>query len=337
MKKNVILSSLLFIIVLLVTPRSHAAENGIQWTESELTFMESHPVIRLGVDTQFVPFEFVDEDGEYKGIAADYLVLISNKTGLQFEVRKDLSWPEAYDLLLAGDLDAFPAVGKTAEREENLLFSEPYYYFKRVIATKDTDAHISSLEDLEGKAVAVQRNSSHHSYLLSRENINLSLYDSVEAALVAVATGEEIAFIGNLATTNYLIRSNGLSGLRFVAFEADKQQALHFATRKDLPELVSIFNKAISTITPKEKADIDKKWIDLESQVDYGPVDIRLGLIPIKLAPRRFITQALKALPIMVLSKKIYKAATTTPVVPNTHKSWGIRVAPAMLMVFVPE
>jgi ABC-type amino acid transport substrate-binding protein len=79
------------------------------------------------------------------------------------------------------------------EREECFLFSEPYYYYKRVIVTRETDRSISGIDDLEGFAVAVQRNSSHHSYLLEYPNINLSLYDSVEAALTAVATGNEKA------------------------------------------------------------------------------------------------------------------------------------------------
>ena len=95
-------------------------------------------------------------------------------------------------MALNGDLDALPAIGKTPEREEHFLFSEPYYYFKRVIATRDTDDHISGMDDLEGLTVAVQRNSSHHSYLLPYEKINLSLYDSVETALTAVSTGEEV-------------------------------------------------------------------------------------------------------------------------------------------------
>lgn len=272
MKKIIILWTILIIIVLNVTTTCYAVDTKINWTEDELIFMKNHPVIHLGVDPRFVPFEFIDDDGEHKGIAADYLSLISKRTGLQFEVRKGLSWPEAYDLALTRHLDALPAIGKTPEREEHFLFSEPYYYFKRVIATRDTDAHISGMKDLEGLTVAVQRNSSHHSYLLSYEKINLSLYDSVETALTAVATGAETAFIGNLATTNYLIRSNGLTNLRFVAFEAEKQQALYFAVRKDWPELVSIFNKAINTITEKEKTDINNKWIDLETHLDYGPI-----------------------------------------------------------------
>jgi signal transduction histidine kinase/CheY-like chemotaxis protein len=255
-----------------ITTPCLAAENGIKWTADELAFMKEHPVIRLGVDPGFVPFEFIGEDGEYKGIAADYLALVSELTGLQFEVVKGLSWPEAYDMALAGEIDALPAVGKTSEREEHFLLSEPYYYFKRVIVTRDTDTSVSGMNDLEGITVAVQRNSSHHSYLLSHPMINLSLYDSVEAALTAVATGTERAFIGNLATTNYLIRSTGLTNLRFVSFEAEKQQALYFAVRENWPALVSIFNKAMDTVTESEKLAINNKWVDLDTDMDYGPI-----------------------------------------------------------------
>lgn len=272
--KHVVVGSIILAIIILTTIAipCFAAVNSISWTEDELAFMEEHPVIRLGVDPGFVPFEFIDEDGEYKGIAADYLALISEKTGLQFEVVKGLTWPEAYDMALAGDIDALPAIGKTSEREKHFLFSKPYYYYKRVIVTRDIDTGISGIDDLEGFAVAVQRNSSHHSYLLSYPDINLSLYDSVEAALTAVATGTERAFIGNLATTNYLIRSNGLTNLRFVSFEAEKQQALYFAVRKDWPELVSIFNKVMDTITDSEKLAIHNKWVELDTDIDYGHI-----------------------------------------------------------------
>jgi len=165
-KKHVFLSSIILAAAMLttITTLCFAAKSGISWTEDELAFMEEHPVIRLGVDPGFVPFEFIDDDDEYKGIAADYLALISEKTGLHFEVVKGLSWPEIYEMALAGKVDVLPAIGKTEEREEHFLFSKPYYYYKRVIVTRDTDTEISGIDDLEGFAVAVQRNSSHHSY-----------------------------------------------------------------------------------------------------------------------------------------------------------------------------
>ncbi|MGB3962996.1 MAG: transporter substrate-binding domain-containing protein [Tepidanaerobacteraceae bacterium] len=102
---HVLIYSIIIAIVLLttITGPCYGDESSISWTEDELNFMEKDSVIRLGIDPNFVPFEFIDEDSEYRGIAADYLALINEKTGLQFEIVKGLSWPEAYDMALAGD------------------------------------------------------------------------------------------------------------------------------------------------------------------------------------------------------------------------------------------
>jgi ABC-type amino acid transport substrate-binding protein len=102
-----------------------------------------------------------------------------------------------------------PSISQTPERERYFLFSRPYYNFKRVIVTRTSQTDINDIEDLYGKTVAVQRNSSHHSYLIGHPAINLSLYDSVETALTSVANGTETAFVGNLATTHFLIKSTG--------------------------------------------------------------------------------------------------------------------------------
>lgn len=123
-----------------------------------------------------------------------------------------------------------------------------------------------------GLTVAVQRNSSHHSYLIGYPDINLSLYDSVEAALAGVAQGNERAFVGNLATTSYLARINTLTNLRFIAFEGEKVHYLYFAVRKDWPVLVDIINKALADISVEEKNAIISKWIGFKSDIRYGLV-----------------------------------------------------------------
>ena len=250
----------------------YARDDSIDWTAEELAFMAEHPVIRLGVDPMFVPFEFFDEDGNYQGITSDYLEIISAKTGLEMQVVKGLTWTEAYEKGLHGEVDMLPAISKTPAREQYFLFSEPYYYFKRVIVVRDSTQNISSIEDLYRQTVAVQKNSSHHSYLAEYPQLNLSLYDSVEAALTAVADGTETAFVGNLATTNYLIHSTGLTNLKYVAFEAEKQQRLYFAVRNDWPVLISIIDKTLATITPEERIAINSKWVGAEVEPDYGPI-----------------------------------------------------------------
>ncbi|NCB36505.1 MAG: transporter substrate-binding domain-containing protein, partial [Clostridia bacterium] len=255
-----------------------SAGAGAVWTEEEARFIREHPVIRLGVDPEFVPYEFFDEDGQYTGITSEYLNLISRISGLRFDAALGLTWPEAYDKALSGELDALPAVGMTPQRAERFLFSEPYYEFKRVIVVREEEREINDLRGTEGRIIAVQRNSSHHSYLLEHPGISLSLYDDVEEALTAVATGAERAFVGNLATCNYLIRSSALTGLRLISFEARKQQELYFAARQDWPELISIFNKSLDLIPQEQKTAINQRWIDLDTDIDYSQM-IRVALL----------------------------------------------------------
>ena len=271
--KKVILKFTVFIVmaIVLISP-GYGSSGEIEWTEAEKDFINKHPLIHIGVDPEFLPFEFIDKDGQYSGITKEYLDLITEKTGIEFEIIKGFNWPEIYEEAMNGNVDMLPAIAKTKEREKSFIFSEPYYFFKRVIVIRDNESKIGSIEDLKERTVAVQRNSSHHSYLLSFSDINLSLYDSVERAITAVANESELVFVGNLATTNYLIRSNGINNLKFVAFEADVEQGLHFGIRKDWPELATISNKVIDTITVEEKMNINSKWIELKTDVDYGSI-----------------------------------------------------------------
>lgn len=251
------------------------AQSELQLTQAEQDFIRDHPVIRLGVDPTFVPYEFIDLDGTYKGIAADYVALVSERTGLSLVVTPGLTWSEAYEKAVQGEIDALPCVGQTPEREKYFLFSEGYFTFRRAVFLSESTKGINRLEDLFGKTVAVQINSSHHSYLKNYPQIKLNLYPTVEQALGAVSSGLETAFVGNLATSSYLAKSIGISNLQYFLLEtdpADQSQSLHFAIRKDWPELVSILNKALESVTKEERTAIFNKWIGVESAVNYSDI-----------------------------------------------------------------
>lgn len=259
------------VVVSLFFAQHGRASEKINLSEEEETFINEHPIIEIGIDPRFVPFEFIDRDGEYKGITADYLALVEERTGLRFKAQKNLTWPEAYDKALSHEIPMLSAISRTEDREQYFIFSKAYYHFKRVIVTRTDEKGIQGIEDLSGTLVAVQKGSSHHSYLLGFPDINLSLYDAVEDALTAVANGTETAFVGNLATTNYLIQNSALTNLKFTAFEADKSLAIHFAVRKDWPVLIDILNKALDTITDEERMEIASRWISVSSEPDFGP------------------------------------------------------------------
>lgn len=278
-------SILICMILLLSLGRvCSAVQNNIKFTQAEKEFIKLHPVIHLGVDPKFIPYEFIDSDGVYKGIAADYIKLLSEETGLKFEVEKGLLWSEAYEKGVLKQLDALPCVSKTKEREQYFLYSEPYYSFQRVIYINENNKTIKDFNDLQNLKIAVQIDSSHYSYLKTFKSIRLSPYTTVEDALRAVADGREIAFVGNLATSNYLIKSNGITNLKYVKIQSQEEQSLYFAVRNDWPLLVSIINKGLAGITEAEKINIDNQWIGVENKIDYGAIIKIAGIIGIVLA-----------------------------------------------------
>lgn len=262
--------ALLFVVAL---ARASNAPPRLELTESEQAFLGEHPVIRVGVDPEFHPFEFIDEDGNYKGIAADYLRLLEERLGVRFEVRRALSWPEVIEAVRRKELDLLPAVGRTQQRVEFLSYSQPYVGFHRVMITRTDMPFLSGIEDLEELKVAVQRSSSHDGYLSENTQLNLLRFPTLDQTLRAVSEGSADAMVGNVASSAYLIRRMSLTNLK-VAGALGEEHTIHFAVRRDWPQLLSILDKSIDSIGSKQREEISKRWVVLrfEPEVRYGPI-----------------------------------------------------------------
>ena len=93
--------------------------------------------------------------------------------------------------------DMTAIIQRTPEREQYLSFTEPYLNSPFVIFMREEDNPIFDIQGLIGKTLAVPRGFVIHEKL-SREypDIRLSLFDSDEKALQAVATGQADAYIG---------------------------------------------------------------------------------------------------------------------------------------------
>ncbi len=272
--RRICINTLLCLLTLfcVAPPQPAAAAVQFQLTDQEYTFIVSHPQIRIGIDPEFVPFEFIDDEGAYAGISSDIVALVSEITGLWFTPVFDLQWVEVVEKAKNKEVDVLPAVGITAERLQYLRFTQPYITFQRTIVVKNTNRSINSFEDLYGRQVAVQTNSSHQGLLSDHPQIGIREYPTVEEALLAVNRGEEIAFLGNEATSNYIAGTNGLTELTFIPIETGGDLQLHFAVREDWPMLVSILDKALASIPEERFTEIFNRWITYEHRVDYREI-----------------------------------------------------------------
>lgn len=244
-----------------------ASFQPIDLTDAEKAWIEEHPIIRLGIDPEFAPFEFV-EDGTYSGMTSDYIRLINERLGINMQIVEGLTWEEVIAQSKTGGIDVLPVVGLTKERQQYLSYTEPYLSFHRIILTRTNHPFINSLDDITHLRVAVQKDSSHDGFLQEESKIKPLTYDSLQEALMAVSNGEADAFVGNVASATYWVRKLNLANLK-VAAPADREViSLHFAVRKDWPELVSIIQKGLDSIGVQQRRKISQKWMLLQ----YDPI-----------------------------------------------------------------
>jgi polar amino acid transport system substrate-binding protein len=239
----------------------------VQFTNAEKRWINDNPVIIFGFDPEFAPFEFSTEKYDFIGIAADYLEIIEKQTGIKFQYSKDLPWNDVLKKIKINEIDMLSCVGITDERKEFLNFSKPYAKFHRVIITRDDFPFISGMSELKNTRIAVQESSSHDGFIRENTKLKPINYKTLREALLAVSNGEAEALIANVASATYNIRKLHLTNLKVAAPVSQSTKELHFAVRKEYPELIGIINKVLDNINVETQNAISQKWIN----IDYKP------------------------------------------------------------------
>jgi len=243
----------------------------ISLTLEEKKWIHNHPIIRLGIDPEFAPFEYITSEGLYSGITLEYIRILNQRLGLNMQVVKNISWKEAIELSKLKEIDVLPCICITQDRKKYLKFSKPYINFHRAIITRTDTPFLSGLRDIENMTVAVQLNSSHEGYLRENTSIKPIIYETLQKALLAISDGQVDAFVGNIASSTYWIRKLNLTNLKIAAPVSQEIQNLHFAVRDDWPELIYILNKGLKSISHEEENTIRKRWINIEYKPGISP------------------------------------------------------------------
>ncbi|NVJ98860.1 MAG: transporter substrate-binding domain-containing protein [Alphaproteobacteria bacterium] len=253
-------------------------------SDLEKRWIKEHPIIRLGADPDYPPFEFFDDNGAYKGIASDYVRIIENRTGLKILTPVNQPWPETMRQARIQTVDLLAAVAKSNERQTFLNFSEPYQNYRRVILMRDDAPPINGIQDLAKQPVGVLRESTDPAFLRNfAPSVEARLFDSYDDALLALSNKDIDAVIGNGLSAIYIARQLGVMNIRIAAPASLENYSLYFAARKDWPELISIIDKTLATITVAERNEIQRKWAlaSAPTPTDYSLIwKTALGLMP---------------------------------------------------------
>jgi len=238
--------------------------SALQLNDAERLWLAEHPEIRVGIDPDFPPYEWLDPAGEYQGMIAEHLKLIERRLGVKFVIIKDKTWQEILDMAKRGELDMIAGATKTPDREQYLSFTQPYISTPIVIIGDENSSYINSLQLLAGHRVAVEQGYFVQE-LLSRDYPDLQLVTatSVKQALNFLAEGKVEAYIGDAASANYAIKQQGLLNLH-IAGQPGYVNETRMAAQKAHPQLLSLLEKALASINQSEHDAIINRWMGLK-------------------------------------------------------------------------
>jgi len=243
---------------------STTAVQQIKLTPDEQFFLDSNPVITVSNEMDYKPFDFAI-DGQPRGYSIDLLDLLAERIGIQIEYVNGYTWSELMDMFINGKLDLMHTINLTPDREALGIFSDPYKHQKNYFITRINNPEITDIRQLYGKVVAVGKGYSTEEYLKTHHpQVELLSLDSQDEILASVASGQAYAAIGEDAITRYILLQKEIKNIKisgwFMDFDKGESKAFYFMVQKNAPELINILNKALNSLTPGDKQELDQKW-----------------------------------------------------------------------------
>lgn len=239
----------------------------LELTTAESTWIAAHRSIRLGIYPKRPPIEFRDGKGMHDGISLAIIQHIAQVSGLRFQVVEIQEWDSVLAEIQQGSIDMVSAARPTPTRKEFMAFTQPYMHIPMVIVTNENVGYIDDLSALAGKTIGNVTGYASSEYLLAIPvSLNAVSFESYTDALDQLALGNLDAVVGNLAalSNEMHLRKYPLRLSAPLSLESE----LSMGVRKDWPELVSILNKALATVSEKERDAIKDQWIYANDAVD---------------------------------------------------------------------
>lgn len=228
-------------------------------SQNEKQWLANNSVLIVGVDPQAMPYESLDENGDYLGIIDDYLHLISDKTGLDINVKQVDSWQQTRQLADHGQLDLVSAAVENRTLRDNYRVANGLFSSRLVIASTRKERSVE-LASISGWKVGILKYAANTPEIMEQfPDINWVKVESSELALKYLEKGELDGFIDTIHVLQYLVNTSGYQDINIIG-RLDYQVTPSLHVLKTEPLLLSIINKAINSISPLEHQQIQAKW-----------------------------------------------------------------------------
>lgn len=235
---------------------------SIDLSSEESVYLANREPVNICVSNE-LPYEEIDADGIHVGLAADFMAVFLQRLGLDSRLVPNVTWNHGLDMMKAGGCDILSMVVRSPDRENYMSFTDPYLITPMAIVVRQGEPFLNGLSGLKGKTLATVEGHQigervPHDY----PEIKLIFEKSIEGTLLAVSKGGAYAAVGPIVGMGSNIKNLRLIDLK-IAGHAPYGYSFSVGVRKDDPLLLAVFQKAVSSLSPKENDDIVGRWVDL--------------------------------------------------------------------------
>ncbi|SFI21697.1 PAS domain S-box-containing protein/diguanylate cyclase (GGDEF) domain-containing protein [Tindallia magadiensis] len=265
MKKHFLI--ILWILLYVSISSSSYAQPNVQvsLTSEEEQYLKELGRITMVVDPDWVPFEKVDDEGNFTGIAADLVQLVEERLGIEMEIIPTADWPETLAYSRDGKALIIPFLNQTPEREEWLVFTEPLLVDSNVIITREEHPFVTDLKDFPDRVLVLPEGTSIEERI--REDyptLEILTTERENEVFEMIKQREADMTIRSLIISAYTIRKEGYFNLKIAGQVPEYTNYLRMGVLKSEPMLRDILNKGIATITPQEREAIINRHVNIE-------------------------------------------------------------------------
>ncbi|TDR41713.1 potassium efflux system protein [Tahibacter aquaticus] len=230
-------------------------------TDPLQAWRQQHAEIRVAPDPEFAPIDSLDANGQQTGLAADYLRLVAERSGLRFRLVPVKSWKDALQALRDGRVDMLSSAFATADRAEIALFSSPYLRLPCAAFVR-RGGGLARLDQIDDHRIGVAEQ---HGCLEALNKVapkaRVQLFPSTGKALAALNQDKVDMLVGDLVTAQAAANRSGVRDQLLVLGQIGTDEALGFAIRKDWPELKQILDRALAEIDVGEESRLRRRWL----------------------------------------------------------------------------
>lgn len=216
--------------------------------------------MRIAGDNNHPPYEFIDENGIYKGFNVDIVNALSLELGIDIELFP-MEWNKAIKALENKEVDAIQGMSKTEEREKKFLFTEPTVKNSQAIFVKKETNIVAGLDDLSGLKVAIQEGDINHELIKGIPNVTIIAKSNQKQAVECLLNGKADAYVGNRLTGLYYLQK--LRKTHLVKIVGETMGVVEYgpATYLGNEEVLNILEDGIKELKKNGTYDkIFKKW-----------------------------------------------------------------------------